>query len=87
MNRCLSFINEDDFVNDILKEEDTREILDSLEVLKQIERIIITQRYFGDLKFNEIAEKNNLKLSTVKSHHRRALEKLRRSMTKNIDYK
>lgn len=84
LNKCLSFIKEEDFVNDILREEDTKELLDSLEVLKQIERIIITQRYFGDLRFNEIAEKNGLKLNTVKSHHRRALEKLRKSMTKNI---
>ena len=84
LNKCLSFINEDDFVNDIMREEDTKELLESLEVLKKIERIIVTQRYFGDLRFNEIAEQNNLKLNTVKSHHRRALEKLRKSLTKNI---
>lgn len=86
LSKCLGFISEDDFVDEMLKTEDTKEILESLEVLKQIERIIITQRYFGDLRFNEIAKKNNLNLNTVKSHHRRALEKLRRSMTKNIGY-
>ena len=86
LNKCLGFISEDDFVDEMVREEDTKEILESLEVLKQIERIIITQRYFGELRFYEIAEKNNLNLNTVKSHHRRALEKLRRSMTKNIKY-
>ncbi len=83
LNRCLNFISEDDFVKEIIKEEETKEILESLEILKKIERIIITQRYFGDLKFNEIAKRNNINLNTVKSHHRRALEKLRDKMIKN----
>lgn len=74
---CLDSIAEDDLVDDILRFEDTTEILQSLQTLKDIERIVITQRYFGDLKFSEIAEKNNLNINTVLSHHRRSLNKLK----------
>jgi len=86
LNQCLNFIPVEDFVEDLIQEEDTKALLDSLETLRQIERIIISQRYFGDLKFHEIAKKNEINLNTVKSHHRRALEKLRRTLSKHVSY-
>lgn len=73
----LEFVDEQDVVKEIIDNEDTAEILASLEVLKQIERVIVVQRYFGDYSFAEIAESNHINLNTVLSHHRRALEKLR----------
>lgn len=75
-------INEKDFIDEILEAENTQAILASMDVLKEIEKIIVTQRYYGDFSFSEIAEANNLKLNTVLSHHRRALEKLRPRLTR-----
>lgn len=74
---CLLFLNSESIVDEIIEKENSKEILDSLDVLKSIERIIIMQRYYGNYSFNQIAESNGLKLNTVLSHHRRALEKLR----------
>lgn len=70
-------INEDNFVDEIEKADDTRLILQSLQTLKQIEQIVIRERYYGDFSFREISERHNIKLNTILSHHRRALEKLR----------
>lgn len=79
---CLDCVPASDFVDEILSAEDTATILDSLDVLKQIERAVIIQRYYGDYTFSEIAQQNNIKLNTVLSHHRRALEKLRPQLSK-----
>lgn len=79
---CLDSVPASDFVDEILSAEDTATILDSLDVLKQIERAIIIQRYYGDYTFAKIAQQNNIKLNTVLSHHRRALEKLRPQLSK-----
>lgn len=75
-------VSEDDFVNEVIATENTEIVLNSLNTLKEIEKIVITQRYYGDFSFAEIAETNNLKLNTVLSHHRRALEKLRPTLTR-----
>lgn len=77
LDSVLEFVDDGDVVEEIISNEDTVAILTSLEVLKQIERVIVVQRYFGDFSFSEIAESNHIKLNTVLSHHRRALEKLR----------
>lgn len=74
---ALDFMDDKDVVDEIIANENTSEILASLETLKQIEYIIVMQRYYGDFSFAEIAELNHIKLNTVLSHHRRALEKLR----------
>lgn len=76
-----TLIDEDDFVAEVMTAESTAEIFQSLKVLRDIERIVVTQRYCGDFSFKEIAEANGLKLNTVLSHHRRALEKLRPRLT------
>ena len=83
---CLFFIDEEDFVDDILNREDASAVLESLDALKEIERIVITQRYYGNFTFAEIAESNKIKLNTILSHHRRALEKLRPILTKYYDF-
>ncbi len=70
-------LSERDFVDELIAAEDTSVILSSMLVLRQIERIIVTERYFGNLRFAEIAQRHNIKLNTVLSHHRRALDKLR----------
>lgn len=85
IDNILGFVNEDDIIDEIIESEDTAEILTSLEILKQIERIIVLQRYYGDFSFAEIAQKNGMKLNTVLSHHRRALEKLRPHLSKFVD--
>ena len=70
-------INENNFVEEIVNAEDTEFIVKSLLTLKQIEQIVIRERYYGELSFREISERHNINLNTILSHHRRALEKLR----------
>lgn len=77
-----TLISEPDFAAELVEAEDARTVLESLATLREIERIVITQRYYGDFSFTEIAEANDLKLNTVLSHHRRALEKLRPKVTR-----
>ncbi|MCL2004299.1 MAG: sigma-70 family RNA polymerase sigma factor [Oscillospiraceae bacterium] len=80
-------IDEDSFVEEIEKAEDTRDILQSLQTLKQVEQIIIRERYFEDFSFREISEHHGINLNTVLSHHRRALEKLRPALAKYFPYR
>lgn len=79
-------ISEDNFVREVEAAEDTTAIFASLEILKQIERVIITERYYHDFSFREISETHRIKLNTVLSHHRRALEKLRPHLAKHFNY-
>jgi DNA-directed RNA polymerase specialized sigma24 family protein len=60
-----SLINQGDIVNEIIQAEDTHAVLESLKVLRDIERIVVTQRYYGDFSFTKIAEINGLKLNTT----------------------
>jgi RNA polymerase sigma factor, sigma-70 family len=83
---CLEFISEADFVGDIMHNDDVSAVLNSLDILKEIEKIIITQRYYGNCTFAEIAEKNGIKINTVLSHHRRAIQKLRPVFTRYFDF-
>ncbi|MDR0472271.1 MAG: sigma-70 family RNA polymerase sigma factor [Treponema sp.] len=79
-------IDEDGFVEEIEKAGDTAFILRSLQTLKQIEQVIINERYYGDFSFREISENHGINLNTVLSHHRRALEKLRPVFSKHFNY-
>jgi len=79
-------IDEDSFVDEIEKAEDTAVIFQSLQTLKQIEQIIISERYYGEFSFREIGERHGINLNTVLSHHRRALEKLRPTLAKYFPY-
>ena len=81
-----SLFDEADIAEEIMKAEDTYAVLESLKVLRDIERVVITQRYYGNFTFTEIAKRNGLKLNTVLSHHRRALGKLRPRLTQLLDY-
>lgn len=89
----LEFVDPTDVIEEILQSQDTALIFESLDTLKEIERVVIIQRYYGDYTFAEIAKSNNIRLNTILSHHRRALERLRpklaqfsqdRVMTKKI---
>jgi len=84
LDDCLHFLSDDDVVDEIIQNDDTDAIFKSLDVLKVIEKSVIMGRYYGDLKFSEIAENLGLNISTVKSHHRRALEKLRRRLSRYL---
>lgn len=75
-------VSETDVAAELLASEESDVILQSLAAVRDIERIVVTQRYYGDFSFTEIAEANGLKLNTVLSHHRRALEKLRPKLTR-----
>jgi RNA polymerase sigma factor (sigma-70 family) len=76
-----SLLDETDIVDELLQAEEASVVLESLKVLRDIERVVISQRYYGDFSFAEIAKRNGLKLNTVLSHHRRALGKLRSQLT------
>jgi len=82
-----SLLDETDIAKEIIRTENASAVLESLKVLRDIERVVITQRYYGDLSFIEIANANGLKLNTVLSHHRRALGKLRPQLTKLLGYR
>jgi len=81
-----SLIDEADIVSEIIGSEESNAILESLKTLRDVERIVITQRYYGDFSFSKIAEINRLNLNTVLSHHRRALGKLRPRLTNLLGY-
>jgi len=82
-----SLLDETDVVDEIIRTENTSAILKSLRVLRDIERIVITQRYYRDLSFAQIANTNGLKINTVLSHHRRALGKLHPQLTNLLGYR
>ena len=82
----MPLVDEDSFVEEIEKSDDTAFILQSLQTLKQIEQVIINERYYEDFSFREISEKYGINLNTVLSHHRRALEKLRPVLSKYFNY-
>ncbi len=52
-------------------------IKNSFKRLKSIEEKILYLKYYGDLTFAEISEKTDIKINTILSHHRRALNKLK----------
>ena len=81
-----TLIDETEVAGEIIQAENVGAVLESLKVLRDIERIVITQRYYGDFSFAEIAEASELKLNTVLSHHRRALSKLRPQLTKLLGF-
>ena len=81
-----SLIDESDIVDELIREDDTSAVLESLKILRDIERIVVTQRYYNNFSFVEIAKQNGIKLNTVLSHHRRALQKLRPQLTKLLGY-
>lgn len=79
-------LDEAEVAGELMAAEDTGLVLASLATLRDIERIVVTQRYYGDLSFAEIAAANGLKLNTVLSHHRRALARLRPRLNALLGY-
>jgi RNA polymerase sigma factor (sigma-70 family) len=86
MDDWAGLVDETDVAEEIIRSEDAGAVLESLRVLREIERVVVTQRYYGDYSFAEIARVNGLKLNTVLSHHRRALAKLRPQLTNILGY-
>lgn len=54
-----------------------------LDQLSEAEKKVLTLRYFGEMKFNEIAELIEMPLNTVLSHARRGLARMRDIMQKS----
>ena len=54
-----------------------------LDQLSEAEKKVLTLRYFGEMKFNEIADLTEMPLNTVLSHARRGLARMREIMQKN----
>ncbi len=59
------------------KRELGRELSSVLDKLSENEKRVLTLRYYGQLKFNEIADLMELPLNTVLSHAHRGLAKMR----------
>jgi RNA polymerase sigma-70 factor (ECF subfamily) len=79
-------ISEDDIVEQVTGHETATAVIESINTLREIERKILTLRYYEDCSFAEISRKIGVKLSTVLTTHYRALEKLRPKLSKIIDY-
>lgn len=77
-------VSEDDVVDQVMNQEDASVVLASLDSLREIERTILTLRYYEDHSFAEISRKTNVKLNTVLTIHYRALEKLRPRLSRLI---
>ena len=56
-----------------------------LDQLSEAEKKVLTLRYFGEMKFNEIADLIELPLNTVLSHAHRGLAKMRDIMQKSSE--
>ena len=54
-----------------------------LDQLSEAEKKVLTLRYFGEMKFNEIADLTEMPLNTVLSHARRGLARMRDIMQKS----
>jgi len=80
-------VSEDDVVEQVMAREDATEVLASLDTLREIERKILTLRYYEDYSFAEISRQTGVKLNTVLTTHYRALEKLRPRLSKIIDHR
>ena len=79
-------IGEDDVVAEVMQQEQASAVLASLDTLREIERKILTLRYYRDCSFAEISRRTGIKLNTVLTTHYRALEKLRPRLSKIINY-
>jgi len=77
LSEAVPLIDEENFVDEIVRAEDTDAVVRSLQTLKQVEQLIINERYYGDFTFREISQRHGVNLNTVLTHHRRALTKLR----------
>jgi RNA polymerase sigma factor (sigma-70 family) len=77
LSMAVPLIDEDCFVEEIVQAEDTAAVVASLQILKDVEQVIIRERYYGEFTFREISERHGINLNTVLTHHRRALNKLR----------
>jgi len=77
LSEAVPLIDEENFVDEIVRAEDTEAVVRSLQTLKRVEQLIISERYYGDFTFREISQRHGINLNTVLTHHRRALEKLR----------
>jgi len=79
-------IDEDDVVEQVIEQEQASAVLASLDTLREIERKILTLRYYQDCSFAEISKQTGVKLNTVLTTHYRALDKLRPRLSKIINY-
>lgn len=78
-------VSEDDVVLQVMEHEQAAAVLESLDTLREIERVILTLRYYEDCSFAEISRQTGIKLNTVLTTHYRALDKLRPRLSKFID--
>ena len=78
-------VSEDDVVTQVMERENASEVLASLDTLREIERKILTLRYYEDYSFAEISRQIGVNLNTVLTTHYRALEKLRPRLSKVIN--
>ena len=65
----------------IILKENKKMIDETLKELSIIQREIIVMKYVNELSLSEVADIMNMSKDTVKSHHRRALLKMRDSLS------
>jgi RNA polymerase sigma-70 factor, ECF subfamily len=64
-------------IDEVISRESARRIAEGLETLSPIQQRVLLLRYFGELRFEEIATMVGCPLNTALSHARRGLEQLR----------
>ena len=65
------------------KSEEAQRLHETMRLLSPVQRQILTMRFFGQLKFQEIAESLEMPLNTVLSHARRGLIALKEKFGMN----
>jgi RNA polymerase sigma-70 factor (ECF subfamily) len=69
-----------------LASADREVVLDTLELLREVEQKIVYLRYYHDYTFAEISAEMGMNINTVLTCHRRSLEKIRPRLTRFFDY-
>ncbi|MEE9443407.1 MAG: sigma-70 family RNA polymerase sigma factor [candidate division Zixibacteria bacterium] len=66
----------------VVNKESGQKILQAVTDLPPRQKMVFNMRYFGQMKFNEIAEALEISVSAAKTNYAEALKKLKKSMSK-----
>jgi RNA polymerase sigma-70 factor, ECF subfamily len=82
LENIVLYDEEVDIYDRMSSDEETRNLKSALKKIDERYRIILTLYYFDDLSYDKIASKLKLPINTVRTHLRRAKEKLKSELAK-----